>query len=524
MILFANRDTIWVNFTKNHMAEKRDIGTMTLADQMSLRLQRLEFLEKRGFNPYPAEPPQRTASNSVIRDRASEFLDKNIPVHSVGRVTAIRNFGQLMFVRIDDGSGEGEQRGDIQLMLSFKTDPELLALFKGGTDIGDIIHVSGPLTTTKTGELTITTQNWGMLAKSLRPPPSLQWRDKKVDQETARAKRYLELMASQEARDRFRVRSQIVSIMRERFMQLGNLEVETPVLDTIYGGANAKPFTTYHNALDQAMYLRISNELYLKRLVVGMLSAGEGGVFEFSKDFRNEGMDATHHPEFMQVELYMPYRDYNFMMDMTETLYRNIVQKTKGNLRVEFQGHTIDFNNWRRLRIYDGLRNILEIDPRTVSDDVLQSLAEQYKVNPQQDRGYLLLDLFETVVLPRYGPDPIFVLDYPKSTSPLTKIHRTEPDLVERFELFVNGMEVANCYSELNDPRDQRSRFEAETKRKEEGDAEAQPEDGEFIEAMEYGLPPMGGIGLSIDRLTMLLTDQANIQDVILFPHRKKTK
>ncbi len=510
------------------MFERKTAGTMSLTAQIELRRAHLAFLEEESINPFPAEPPLRTATNSIIRARANELIENKKPIHSVGRVTAIRDFGKIVFARIDDGSGEGKeektQRGDLQIMFSPQTNPGLLRLFKGGGDLGDIISVSGPLTISKTGELTIQVDSWNMLAKALRPPPNLQRGKHSIDPDIARGKRYLELMPSHEARERFRTRSKIVQMMRERFIQLGNLEVDTPVLDIIYGGASAKPFITQQNALNQAMYLRISNELYLKKLIVGMLCAGEGGVFEFSRDFRNEGMDATHHPEFTQVELYMPYQDYYFMMEMTETLYKDIAQKIKGNLQVDYQGKTIDFNNWRKVKIYDGLRDVLGIDPQSISSTDLALLARLHNIKTDQERGSVLLELFEKVALPTYGPDPLFVLDYPKDTSPLTKIHRQDPELVERFELFIGGMEVANCYTELNDPRDQRKRFEAEVVKKAKGDEEAMLEDEDFLEAMEHGLPPMGGIGLSIDRLAMLFTNQPHIQDVILFPHRKGKK
>ncbi|MBI3366160.1 hypothetical protein HY041_00840, partial [Candidatus Roizmanbacteria bacterium] len=385
------------------MADERRPKTMTLADQKKIRLSHLNFLESQGFKTYPAEPPLRTASNVVIRERADEIIQSKEPIHSVGRITAIRDLGKIVFVRIDDGSGVGDgkekQRGDLQLMFSPKTDPRLLELWKGGGDIGDIISVSGPLTYSKTNELTIEVNEWGLLAKAFNPPP-LNIGKHRVDTNAARGKRYLELMASSEARERFRTRSKIVQMMRERFMQLGNLEVKTPVLDIFYGGAHANPFITKHKALDQAMYLRISNELYLKRLIVGMLSNGEGGVFEFSDDFRNEGMDSTHHPEFTQVELYMPYKDYNFMLEMTESLYREIVQKTKGKLQVDYQGKTIDFDNWRKVRIYDGLRDVLGINPRTISSSDLINLAIQNGIKTDQERGSILLELFEKIALP----------------------------------------------------------------------------------------------------------------------------
>lgn len=512
----------------------QNIG-QSLEQQIALRKQKLLWLESNGIDSFPAEPPLRTGTNAFIRQHAEEFIQNGDPVHILGRITAIRIHGSTIFADVDDGSEKPTKKTvaktkgvatqkvikGMQMMIGKQTDPNLIDLFINGIDPGDIIRVSGPLIKTKTGEITVVVSDFGMLAKALRPPPPATIDGELVDpdHDIRRRDRHLELMSSPEARERFRIRSQIVEIMRRKFIELGNLEVETPILDTTYGGANAKPFITHQRALDQDMFLRISNELYLKRLIVGMLGAGAGGVFEFSRDFRNEGMDRSHHPEFTQVELYMPYKDYNFMMSLTEELYREIALTTVGNLVVPFGDLTINFDNWRKVRVYDGLRQAFNIDPRTISDNDLRNLASNYNINPQQSRGFLLLELFENVVIPNLGPDPIIAYDYPKETSPLTKTHRQEKDLVERFELHIAGIECANCYSELNDPRDQRARFEEEIKRKATGDEETQPDDENFIVAMEYGLPPMGGIGFSIDRPTMFFTNTADIRDVILYPH-----
>lgn len=505
------------------MTEGHISSAGSLESQIMFRLKRLQFLEDIGINPFPAEPPLRTAANSVIRENADDFIQNGESVHAVGRVKRISRHKEKTFITLDDGSGELDKtRGDLQLLVSKDTHSELYDILSYGIDEGDFLHATGPLfTTTKKGELTINVTDFDILAKAIRPPLNRRKGDE-INPDVARGQRYLDLMSSPEVIERFRIRSRIVQIMRDTFIRLGNLEVETPMMDTTYGGASARTFTTHHNALNQDMFLRISDELYLKRLIVGMLNDGAGGVFEFSRDFRNEGMDAIHHPEFTQVELYMPYKDYNFMMDMTEKLYKEILDKIRGELQIEFQGKVINFDNWRKVRIFDGLKDVLNIDPLTISDEDLNSLVEEYGINPNIGRGFKLVELFEEAVIPHYGPDPIFVLDYPVETSPLTKIHRSESDLAERFELYVNGMELANCYTELNDSRDQRRRFIEETKRRLAGDAEAQPEDEDFIIAMEHGLPPMGGIGLSIDRLVMLLTNRPHIQDVILFPHRRK--
>lgn len=492
-------------------------------DQLrATRMARLGYLESQGIDAYPPEPPPRTATNSELIRRYDELAGNE--VHAVGRITAVRGHGKLIFFDIEDGTGNTRsgERGKIQVMMDAGgVGEKQFGHFERGYDAGDIVRVSGVLGQTRTGETTIKARDFGMLAKAILPPPTKK-EGGLTDLDILRRKRYLDLMSNPEAREKFRIRSAIVQQMREHFMRLGNLEVETPVLDTTYGGANARPFTTHHNALGQEMYLRISNELYLKRLIVGMLGVGSG-VFEFSKDFRNEGMDATHHPEFTQVELYMPYTDYNYMMDMTEELYKAIVSKITGRLQVRYGDQFIDFSSpWRRLTIYDGLRENLGIDPKTINETDLRKLAQSHGIDPTKRRGYVLMELFEKLVEPKIGFNPTFVLDYPKDTSPLTKRHRQDTGLAERFELFVGGMEVGNCYTELNDPRDQRQRFEEETRRRRAGDTEAQPEDEDFITSMEHGLPPMGGIGLSIDRLTMILTDTRHIQDVILFPHQRR--
>jgi lysyl-tRNA synthetase class 2 len=308
----------------------------------------------------------------------------------------------------------------------------------------------------------------------------------------------------------------MVEHMRQTFLGLECYEVETPVLDTTYGGASARPFKTHLNALDTEFVMRISNELYLKRLLVG----GLGGVFEFSRDFRNEGMDKTHNPEFTQVELYKAYTDYNWMMNMSENLISGIAQKFLGKQVIEYQGKTIDLTTpWKRLSIHDGVRGAYGIDPENISDEDLKALAIKEGIT-ENDRGYILLELFDKKVAPNLV-NPTFVIDYPESTSPLTKKHRNKIGLVERFETVVAGMEVMNCYTELNDPRKQRANFEEELKRRFEGDDQAMVTDDDFVIAMEYGMPPMGGIGISIDRWTMILTNADHIRETILFPTMK---
>lgn len=468
------------------------------------RLKQIENLESQGINPYPAEIPKRTHINALVVHNFDELVGSEVSV--VGRIRGIREHGKRTFADIEDESGK------LQVTLTpDSVGQDQFVNFGSNYATGDIISVTGSVFKTKSGEVTVSAGYFDMLAKALLPPPN-----ELKDVETRTRQRYLDMIVNPEVRERFKFRSQMVQAMRERFMQLGCWEVETPVLDTTYGGASAKPFETHHNALGENLYLRISNELYLKRLVIGGLE----GVFEFSRDFRNEGMDKTHNPEFTQVELYLAYRDYNFMMEMSENLIADIAQKYLGTTQVEYQGQQIDLSvPWKRLSIYEGVKETLGIDADTVTDDELLAIAKNEGIE-ESDRGYILLELFDRYVSPDLV-NPTFVIDYPESTSPLTKKHRSKEGLTERFECVVAGMEVSNCYTELNDPRTQRANFEAELKRRFEGDENAMPTDDDFILAMEYGMPPMGGIGISIDRWLMILKNLDHIRETIAFPTMK---
>ncbi|MBI2420927.1 MAG: lysine--tRNA ligase [Candidatus Levybacteria bacterium] len=468
-------------------------------------LKEAAYLEEIGINPYPPEMPERTHMNSEVVADFDSLQDQRVAV--VGRITAIRTYGKRIFFDVTDASGK------IQAMLipDESGDDSQLQLFRKGFGVGDFVGVSGNLMKTRTGEVTVDASGLTMLAKSLLPIP-----EKLRDIEIRSRKRYLDLLVNPEVLERFKFRSRMVDYMRRRFQDLGCYEVETPVLDTTYGGAAAKPFTTYHNTLETNLFLRISNELYLKRLIAG----GFEGVFEFSRDFRNEGMDRTHNPEFTQVELYKAYTDYNWMMDTSEQLMSGIAQDLAGSTHINYMGRDIDFSTpWRRLSMYDGIREAYGFDPETASEDEVRRIALDEGIEGD-DVGYLLVELFDKRVAPTLI-NPTFVIDYPESTSPLTKKHRTKPGLVERFECYVDGMEVMNCYTELNDPRKQRENFEAELRRRSAGDEEAMLMDDDFVIAMEYGMPPMGGIGISIDRFTMIFTNAEHIREVILFPTMK---
>lgn len=471
---------------------------------MSERLAHLEALEQAGINPYPAQPPRKTHTNAeVIRD-FNNLAGSVVSV--VGRMVSQRIMGGMTFAHIDDGSGR------VQTVMQRDALGDLYPLVRNYFGIGDFIGVSGNLKATRTGEISVWANEVTMLAKALRVAPH-----KLLDPEVQQRQRYLDTLVNSEARERFRTRSTIVQEMRDYFIHnLGCLEVETPVLDYTYGGASARPFVTHHNALNQDFYLRIANELYLKRMTVGGYYEG---VFEFSRDFRNEGMDSTHNPEFTQVELYKPWWDYNNMMDMTESLMSSIVRKIHGSTRAPFGDYIIDYSTpWKRLTINDGIREKIGLNPETATREQLQNIATDLGLDTTGTvPGQLWVEIFEKL----WEKDliqPTFVKDFPADTSALTKRHRLNPDLAERFELYVGGMEVANCYTELNDPRDQRARFESERQKRMAGDNEAMLLDEDFITALEYGMPQQAGIGISIDRWTMLLTNTAHIRQAIYFP------
>lgn len=467
------------------------------------RLAQAQALEQAGINPYPAEPPRIThLTAELIADY--EILRGSL-VSIAGRMFPKRVHGGVSFAHIDDG------RGIVQAVFTKNRLQDGYNLVRNNFEEGDFIGVSGILERTQAGEISVWADKATMLSKALRFPPI-----EVTSAETQQRQRYLHTLVDADTRQRFRIRSQIVQSIREYFIgRMGCLEVETPILDSTYGGAEARPFTTHHRALDTDFYLRIANELYLKRYTVGGYYEG---VFEFSRDFRNEGMDRTHNPEFTQVELYKPFWDYNNMMDMAEDLMVGIVEKIKGTTKLPFGDQAVDYSKpWRRLTIYDGLRQKLGIEPTTISDSELTRLTRDYGVEDAQTRGDMMLKLFETL-WEKELIQPTFVMDYPTDTSALTKRHRSDPNLTERFELFVAGMETMNCYTELNDPRDQRRRFETEKAKKDAGDQETMPFDEDFILAQEYGMPQQAGIGISIDRWTMLITNTTHIRQAIYFP------
>ncbi len=486
------------------------------------RMRKLERLRELGVEPY-AYSYDVTHSTAQAKDLVPEGgTDTDAEVRVAGRLVSIRGHGKTSFAHLADRAGK--------IQLYFRKDElgdknwgvlELL-------DTGDWIGVAGTMMRTKTGEITVRVASMEILAKAIRPLP---FGKEEVDPETGERivhsgfsdleqryrQRYADLAVNPEVREVFYKRARVISTLRQFLDERGYLEVETPVLQPLYGGASARPFVTHHNALDMRLYLRIADELYLKRLIVGGLER----VYEISKDFRNEGIDRTHNPEFTMLEFYEAFADYQDMMTLVEEMLVTVVKAVSGGpLALPLEGRTINFTPpFARLGFLESIRQHAGFDAANESDDQLRARVKKLGV-PDTDkmgRGKLLDELFGAFVEPKLW-DPVFITDYPRELSPLAKPKRGNPALVERFELMIAGREIANCFSELNDPIDQRERFEAQVRLREAGDEEAQTYDEDYVRALEYGMPPTGGVGIGIDRLVMLLTDQSSIRDVILFP------
>ncbi len=478
-------------------------------DQKKIRIEKLGKLRALGLNPYPYRF-ERTHMISALRDRAEE-VDGADTIAIAGRIVAKRGHGKTIFADLEDGSGK--------LQIYFRKDTLDQKLFNvtGFIDIGDFVGVHGELFKTRTGEFTLLVKDIMFLSKSLFPLPE-KWHGLK-DVEIRYRKRYLDLIMNRNVRDVFVKRARIIGKMREILNDKEFIEVETPVLQPLYGGAFARPFKTYYNELDRDYFLRISDELYLKRLIIG----GFERVYEICKDFRNEGIDRSHNPEFTMLEAYQAYADYNDMMDLTEELVTGIAEEINGTLNITFQGKEIDLKRpWKRLGFYEGIQQETGKDVSGMSRDEVYAFAREHGIDVDDDagKGKIMDEIFGEMIQPKLM-QPTFVLDYPLEISPLAKKHRKNPDLVERFEPVVAGMEIGNAFSELNDPFDQRERLEAQQKMKEMGDGEAQILDEDFLSAMEYGMPPTGGLGIGVDRLVMLLTDMSSIREVIMFPQLK---
>ncbi|CAG2532065.1 MULTISPECIES: lysine--tRNA ligase [Maribacter] len=497
---------------------------MQLSEQELIRREKLEKLRALGINPYPAALYPVNATSASIKSNYEE--GKQVIV--AGRLMSRRIQGKASFAELQDSSGRIQVYFNRDEICTGDDKSLYNDVYKKLLDIGDIIGIEGDLFTTQVGEKTIMVKKFTMLSKSLRPLPlpkkdaEGKVYDEFNDPELRYRQRYVDLVVNPKVKETFIKRTKITNSIREFYNDKGYLEVETPILQPIPGGATARPFLTHHNALNIPLYLRIANELYLKRLIVG----GFDGVYEFSKDFRNEGMDRTHNPEFTVMELYVAYKDYNWMMDTTEKLLEKIAMDANGTTKVTVGKHEIEFKApYARVPILEAIKIHTGIDVAGMPEEELRETAKKLglEVDETMGVGKLIDEIFGEKCEHHYV-QPTFITDYPKEMSPLTKEHRDNPALTERFELMVNGKELANAYSELNDPIDQRERFEDQLKLSEKGDDEAMFIDQDFLRALEYGMPPTSGIGIGIDRLVMLMTNNASIQEVLFFPQMRPEK
>jgi len=499
---------------------------LELSEQEVIRRQSLAELRELGIEPYPASGFDVDSYSTEIKNEFKDEAERR-NVKIAGRIMSRRIMGKASFVELMDSEGR------IQVYITRDDlcpgeDKELYnTVFKKLLDIGDFIGIEGFVFRTKTGEISVHAESLSVLSKSLRPLPVVKMKDgvafdKFTDPELRYRQRYVDLLVNDEVKDIFVKRTKIFDAMREFFNDKGYLEVDTPVLQSIPGGAAARPFTTHLNALDIDLYLRIANELYLKRLIVG----GFEGVYEFSRNFRNEGMDRTHNPEFTVIEIYVSYKDYKWMMEFTEQMLEHVALKVLGTTKVKVGENEIDFKApYKRVTMIDAIKDHTGIDISGMDEDQLRSVCDKLGVEQDETmgKGKLIDEIFGEKAEGKYI-QPTFIIDYPIEMSPLCKRHRDNPELTERFELMVNGKELANAYTELNDPIDQRKRFEEQLKLSEKGDDEAMFIDQDFLRALEYGMPPTSGMGIGMDRLTMLLTGQTSIQEVLLFPLMRPEK
>jgi len=479
-------------------------------DRRAQRIAKLHQLRELGIEPYPARVCVTHTIAQALEAYKQASDDEPVSVHTAGRLVSLRIMGRASFAHIADGSGR------IQIYLrQDSVGKEAYQLFRRLIDLGDFIRVEGYLFRTRTGEITIHVRSWKLLSKALRPLPEKFHGLRDV--ETRYRQRYLDLLANAWVREIFVKRTQIVRTLRQLLDDRGFMEVETPILQPLYGGAAARPFVTYHNALDRKLYLRIADELYLKRLIIG----GFDKVYEIGHNFRNEGISTKHNPEFTVIEIYQAYADYHDMMALVEYLYSEIARRVLGSPVITYQGQEIDLTPpWRRVTMRDAILEASGIDIMAHSDyDSLWEAAQskEIKLTKQPNWGKLVEKLFEETVEPTLI-QPTFIVDYPVEISPLAKKKPDDERFVERFEYFIGTLECGNAFTELNDPLDQRKRFEAQVRDSRAGDEEAHPMDEDFLIAMEHGMPPTGGLGFGIDRLVMLFTDQSSIREVILFP------
>jgi lysyl-tRNA synthetase class 2 len=501
--------------------------SISLSEQELQRRQNLQGIIELGINPYPADEYKVnvTAADILENYERDKINYKNIRI--AGRIMSRRIMGNASFIELQDSTGRVQVYVKRDDLCPGEDKTFYNTVFKKLLDIGDIVGIEGYVFTTQTGEISIHTEKLTVLTKSLRPLPIVKEAEGKTfdaftDPEPRYRMRYVDLIVNAQNRDIFVKRTKLFNAMRQFFNDAGYMEVETPVLQAIPGGAAARPFITHHNALDIPLYLRIANELYLKRLIVG----GFEGVYEFSKNFRNEGMDRTHNPEFTVMEIYVAYKDYNWMMDFTERLLENCAIAVNGTSQATFGEHQIDFKApYPRVTMADAIKQFTGFDIAGKSESELREAAKGMgiDVNDTMGKGKLIDEIFSEKCEGNFI-QPTFITDYPIEMSPLTKKHRDNPELTERFELMVCGKEIANAYSELNDPIDQRERFEEQMKLSEKGDDEAMFIDQDFLRALEYGMPPTSGLGIGMDRLIMFLTNNASIQEVLFFPQMRPEK
>jgi len=517
--------TFWQLYLRINKSMNKE--TLSLSEQQIVRRENLQKIIDLGYNPYPAEAFEINRHAEDIKATFKEEDEQFKHVRLAGRLMSKRVMGKASFAEIQDHSGR------IQMYLNRdeicpEEDKTLYnQIFKKLLDIGDIIGVEGYVFLTKTGEITIHVQTLKLLSKSLRPLPVVKEKEGQIfdafsNPEQRYRQRYVDLIVNPDVKRVFGQRALIVQSMRNFLCEKGYLEVETPVLQPIYGGAAARPFKTHHHTLDQTYYLRIANELYLKRLIVG----GYEGVFEFAKDFRNEGMDRFHNPEFTQMELYVAYKDYLWMMELLEDMVEHIVMSLYGKTEVEMEGELISFKRpWKRMTMFEAIEHFTGKNISNMDEAGLRNMAAELKIelDSSMGKGKIIDEIFGETCEPNLK-QPTFITDYPVEMSPLAKKHREKPGLVERFEVICNGKELCNSFSELNDPLDQRERFEKQLELGKRGDDEAMMLDEDFLRALEYGMPPTSGIGIGIDRLTMLLTNSKSIQDVIFFPQMRPEK
>jgi len=498
-----------------------------LSEQELIRRNSLQKMKDMGIDPYPAAQFPVNVTTTEIKENYNPELNNYEEVVLAGRIMSRRIMGKASFAELQDSTGRLQLYINRDEICPGEDKSLYNDVFKKLLDIGDVIGVKGFAFITQVGELSVHVKEFVVLSKSLRPLPIVKEKDGQLfdavtDPEMRYRQRYVDLIVNPQVKDTFIKRSKIINTMRQFFNEQGYLEVETPILQSIPGGATARPFITHHNALNIPLYLRVANELYLKRLIVG----GFDGVYEFAKDFRNEGMDRTHNPEFTVMEIYVAYKDYLWMMNFTEEMIEKVALALHGTTKVQLGEIVIDYQRpFKRVTMYDSIKEHTGFDISGKTEDELRDICIQLGIETDKTmgKGKMIDEIFGEKCEHHYI-QPTFITDYPVEMSPLTKKHRSVEGLTERFELMVNGKELANAYSELNDPIDQRERFEDQMKLSEKGDDEAMFIDQDFLRALEYGMPPTSGMGIGIDRLTMFMTNNLSIQDVLFFPQMKPEK